>query len=167
MTLVLVQLTMSATLTDTSAVTQADLNDPTSHTRITLDAGLRQFIGAQLGRRSSDVVVDSITLSSHRQLRMLVVSGASVVSSLLPYGGANNLPLSSLQSGLTASSNASSSLFTVNAVTAASTAPVCGNGTRCRVMMLAMLLSLFPIYCFDSGCNGGLWKHAFNAHPST
>ena len=113
----------------------SELSDPLSPARLAIDSAMVTLLSSALQRPPASIVITSVSLASRRlalsPARMVSSQSVAVQTSLLPYGGANNLPQSSLAAALQAA-NTSSSLVSVSSVTSVSTSAVCGNGV-CEV----------------------------------
>ena len=114
------------------------LDDPTSPTRQQFDRDFSSYVCNTLNRPPSTVTVTGCAVTWPSGHRRLQTATAEVSFALLPYGGPNNLPLSSLQqllvatggvtSGSSTGSATSSVAFSIVSVDDASVATVCGNG---------------------------------------
>jgi hypothetical protein len=129
-------MSMDATLTAT--YTDADLSSPSSDARQSLDPAFAASLAGSLGRPSDKVRVDGMEVRARRALAgalarsngRALTAGTTVAvdSSLLPYGGPNNVPAAVLERSLTGSGATTSSLFAITGVSSADPEPFCGNG---------------------------------------
>ena len=109
-----------------------DLSNPTSSVRTQFNNDFSAYVSGVLNRGSGSCSVQYVNgWSWGGDRRMLAEDNAtatvSVTVSLLPYGGPNNLALSTLQQLLVAQSSTSSP-FVITSVDGVTAAPVCGNG---------------------------------------
>ena len=120
-------------------VTLADLSNATSSGRQFVDELLVNHTSHRLGRASQFVNVTGYSASrrlsagemwtrtsahSNSERRVLTTTGAVATVALLPYGGSNNLPSSTLSTLLVGGSGD----VTVSSLNSVAVVPVCGNG---------------------------------------
>ena len=113
-------------------VTLANLTDAASAVRVALDGSIVNHTARRLGRDARFVNVTGYTASGSRRLsaadvwlgRQLTTDTAVATVALLPYGGSNNLPSTTLSTLLVGSGDG----VTVASLDSVAVVAVCGNG---------------------------------------